>query len=236
MSNVWPWILQNSQIINSVPADAATIGEQTRPADPLSAVTPAAVAGAAAADADKKDGDEKVGLALPVGLGLGLAGLRARTGMKWLELFRMPWINHGITNYLCIALFFYSTAAALLPLGIGARVLANPISPLSPLNPVTGIPVAARLAALRARVAALVSASFQWHWYIHFNDHSWTVLGFRSNLVNLLIDEFFFLPFSLRFFFMISHSDSELESFEFSHSNEEAEKTEMKVNDLLLIL
>lgn len=65
---------------NSVNADAATLGEQTRPAEPLPAAT---------ADADKKDGDEKVGLALPIAplIGLGLLNQRigARTGKKLFE-------------------------------------------------------------------------------------------------------------------------------------------------------
>lgn len=61
---------------NSVNADAATLGEQTRPAEPLPAVVPAAT------DADKKDGDEKVGLALPIAPLAGLGLLRARTGKE----------------------------------------------------------------------------------------------------------------------------------------------------------
>lgn len=65
--------------IRSVNADAAVIGEQTRPAEQLPVV----------ADADKKDGDEKVGLALPVapliGLGVLNRAIGVRTGKNWPE-------------------------------------------------------------------------------------------------------------------------------------------------------
>lgn len=59
-------------LIRSVNADAAAIGEQTRPAEQLPAV----------AGADKKDGDEKVGLALPIAPLVGLGVLNRAIGVR----------------------------------------------------------------------------------------------------------------------------------------------------------
>lgn len=66
-----------------------------------------------------------------------------------------------MTVYLHV--FFHSIAARLLPIGVGLHTLTNPgLSPITnpALNPILHpalIPVQARIAALRARVAALVS-------------------------------------------------------------------------------
>lgn len=66
-------------------------------------------------------------------------------------------INCKLT--ICPSLVFYSAAARLIPLNLGVRALAAPaLLPLANpvLAPIT-IPAAARLAALRARIAAVVS-------------------------------------------------------------------------------
>lgn len=74
-------------------------------------------------------------------------------------------------------LVFYSSAARLLPIGVGIHTLTNPgLSPLTNpgLNPIVNpaiIPVAARLAALRARVAALVSFISMTLMLIHSKPH-----------------------------------------------------------------
>lgn len=67
-----------------------------------------------------------------------------------------------MTVYLLV-FFSHSIAARLLPIGVGLHTLTNPgLSPITnpALNPILHpalIPVQARIAALRARVAALVS-------------------------------------------------------------------------------
>lgn len=147
----------------SVNADAATIDERTRPV-PVPAPAPAP------AGDEKKDEEEKVGLALPI-LGLGVLNQRIglHKGMKRYKFDAMCnshwclWQWNDSNDGLFACFFFHSIAARLLPIGVGLHTLTNPgLSPITnpALNPILHpalIPVQARIAALRARVAALVS-------------------------------------------------------------------------------
>lgn len=91
----------------------------------------------------------------------------------WIANNWLLWVAIKLFGWLFICSFLHFTAARLLPIGVGIHSLTNPgLSPITnpALNPILHpalIPVQARIAALRARVAALVSlfqSNINWYY------------------------------------------------------------------------